>query len=210
MFCIRVKDLPHTITNLSLQIFRIPFFYARADFERICTPQSYEGIPAVWKSSENVRVISKIRWSIVIYRMKKKRTELYLLRAASFGMVGASVDGKRSVIVTERERERERWKQALSVRATTPTVGRQPFPAWYRKWASQWMTEYIHRCAREREGKRRRFVNVLFLLLLYPSFSCPSLFSLNIIYRYVVLIILDTLNNFFKNDDSSMSINTSI
>lgn len=72
------------------------------------------------------------------------------------------------------------------------------------------MTEYIHRCAREREGKRRRFVNVLFLLLLYPSFSCPSLFSLNIIYRYVVLIILDTLNNFFKNDDSSMSINTSI
>ena len=43
----------------------------------------------------------------MIYRMKKKRTELYLLRAASFGMVGASVDGKRSVIVTERERERE-------------------------------------------------------------------------------------------------------
>ena len=35
----------------------------------------------------------------------KKRTELYLLRAASFGMVGASVDGKRSVLVTEREME---------------------------------------------------------------------------------------------------------
>lgn len=93
---------------LSLWLNKIRHAYVRANirFELICAIESYERIRgvSVWKSLKNARVVSEIRWSIVIGRMKK-RTELYLLRAASFGMVGASVDGKRSV-VTDREENR--------------------------------------------------------------------------------------------------------
>lgn len=93
---------------LSLWLNKIRHSYVRANirYELICAIEFYERIPdvSVWKSLKNARVVSEIRWSIVIGRMKK-RTELYLLRAASFGMVGASVDGKRSV-VTERDENR--------------------------------------------------------------------------------------------------------
>lgn len=91
-------------------------------------PNAFEsyGVPAVWKSLKNVRVVSKIRWSIVIGRMKK---------------TDRAVPAKSCILrngrcISRQEREHcgnEREMRTGPFNVSNSSYGRQPFPAWYRK-----------------------------------------------------------------------------
>lgn len=95
-------------------------------------PRTFEcctGVPAVWKCLKNVRAVDRRSGEALWSVEWKKRTELYLLlRAASFGMVGASVGRKGSIVVMG-----ERWENRPFQCGQRSSYGRQPFPAWYRK-----------------------------------------------------------------------------